>query len=264
MDASTPDGAGCATLSGMFIGIGTVVNVATVLVGSGIGVVAGSRLPERTTRLVTQVLGLVTLVIGAQSVAAGLSGALADAVGGSAGLLIVLGSLLVGGIVGSGVRVEERLDAAAAWLQGRFRRGAPANGSGRFAEAAVTATLVFCVGPMAILGSLSDGLGHGARMLIVKAVMDGFASIAFAASLGIGVAASVVPLAAYQGSLTLAGWAVGAFLSTAQVDALSATGGVILLGLGIRLIGLARVRVGDLLPALVVAPVLVWLVALAR
>jgi len=246
----------------MFIGAGTVINVATVVVGSLLGVLVGARLPERTTKVITQVLGLFTLVLGGYGVVNGLSGALADEVGPNAGLLIVLGALLLGALIGSGVQLERRLDAGAAWLQHRFTRTDA--GSGRFAEAAVTATLVFCVGPLAILGSLSDGLGHGARQLIVKAVMDGFASVAFAASLGIGVVASVLPLALYQGAWTLLGWWVGAFLSTGQVDVLGATGGVILLGLGIRLIGLARLPVGDLLPALFLAPILAWLVALLR
>jgi uncharacterized membrane protein YqgA involved in biofilm formation len=246
----------------MFIGAGTVINVGTVLLGSFLGVALGGRLPQRTRDLITQALGLFTLVLGAYAVVDGLSPALTDAVGSSAGMLIVLGALLLGGIVGAGVRLEDRLDGVAGRAQRRLVRAG--GQGGRFAEAAVTATLVFCVGPLAILGSLSDGLGQGARQLIVKAVMDGFAATAFAASLGIGVAASVVPLALYQGAWTLVGWAVGSLLSTAQVDALGATGGVILLGLGIRLIGAKRVLVGDLLPALVFAPLLVWLVAALR
>jgi len=246
----------------MFVGAGTVINVSTVLVGSLVGVLVGARLPERTSRLITQVLGLFTLVLGGYAVVNGLSSALASEVGPNAGLLIVLGALLLGAIVGSGVQLEVRLDAGAAWLQRRLTRRD--DGTNRFAEAAVTATLVFCVGPLAVLGSLSDGLGHGAQQLMVKAVMDGFASVAFAASLGIGVAASVIPLALYQGLFTLLGALAGAFLTTGQVDALGAAGGVILLGLGIRLMGVKRIPVGDLLPALVFAPLLAWAVAALR
>ncbi len=241
----------------MFIGLGTVANVAAIALGTGLGVLAGHRLRERTRTLVTQVLGLFTMVIGASSIASGLSPALTAEVGSSAPLLIVLGALLIGGIIGSILRIEDRLDGAVNSLHQRFSRGAE---DGRFVEGAVTATLVFCIGPLAILGSLSDGLGHGSEQLLVKAVMDGFAAIAFASTFGIGVLVSVLPLAIYQGLLTLLGFVLGNFLPVAQVDALGATGGVILLGLGFRLAGIKQIPVGDLLPALVLAPVLVALV----
>jgi len=241
----------------MFIGLGTVANVAAIALGSGLGVLAGHRLSERTRTLVTQVLGLFTMVIGASSIASGLSEALAAEVGPSAPLLIVLGALLIGAIIGSALRIENRLDASVNSLHQRFSRTGQ---DGRFVEGAVTATLVFCIGPLAILGSLSDGLGHGADQLLVKAVMDGFAAIAFASTFGIGVMVSVLPLALYQGLLTLLGHALGSFLPAAQVDALGATGGVILLGLGFRLAGVKQIPVGDLLPALVLAPILVAVV----
>jgi uncharacterized membrane protein YqgA involved in biofilm formation len=191
-------------------------------------------------------------------VASGLSDGLRAEVGSSAPMLIVLGALLLGGLSGSWLRLEERLDGAAEWLRSKVAKGSD---RGSFVEASVSSTLIFCVGPLSILGSLSDGLGHGAEQLVIKSVMDGFAAIAFTASLGIGVMASVIPLALYQGSLTLLGVLLGNFLGVGQVDALMATGGVILLGLGVRLIGVKQIRVGDLLPALVLAPVLVWAVA---
>lgn len=245
----------------MFIGLGTAVNVVTVVVGSGLGVLVGHRLPERTRELVTLVLGLFTLVLGGRAVASGLSDALAAAVGTDARLLVVLGALLIGGIIGSLLQIETRLDRGAELLHDRF---ASRSEGGRFVEGAVTSTLVFCVGPLSILGSLSDGLGQGAGTLLVKAVMDGFAAIAFASSFGIGVMASVIPLALYQGLLTLLGFALGNFLPAAHIDALGAAGGVILLGLGIRLAGIRQIPVGDLLPALVVAPLLVAAVELFR
>lgn len=238
----------------MFIGFGTVVNVVAVVIGATVGVLVGHRLPQQTRELVTQILGLFTLVIGASSVASGMSAAFAEAVGPQARLLIVLGALLIGGIAGSLLQLERRLDRGAELLHDRF--AARSEGS-TFVEGAVTSTLVFCVGPLSILGSLSDGLGHGSEQLLVKSVMDGFAAIAFASSLGIGVMASVIPLAIYQGLLTLLGFALGNFLPVAQIDALGAAGGVILLGLGIRLAGIKPIPVGDLLPALVLAPLLV-------
>lgn len=234
----------------MFIGLGTVANVVAIAAGTGLGVLAGHRFTARTRTLITQVLGLFTVVLGGSAIASGLSDAFSAAVGSSARLLIVLGALLIGGILGSALRIEDRLDAGVNRLHQRFSRGEE---DGRFVEGAVTATLVFCIGPLAILGSLSDGLGLGAEQLLVKSVMDGFAAIAFASSFGVGVLVSAIPVALYQGLLTLLGFGLGNFLPAAQVDALGATGGVILLGLGFRLAGIAKIPVGDL----VLAPMLV-------
>ena len=243
----------------MFVGAGTVINVAAIIIGCGLGLVAGQRLPEKTRTLITQILGLFTLVIGGSAIASGLSTALREQVGPNAPMLIVLVSLLIGGITGSLLRIEERLDAVTERLR---QKVASRQQSSTFVEGAVTSTLVFCVGPLAILGSLTDGLGQGQQQLLVKSVMDGFAAIAFASSFGIGVAVSILPVAIYQGLLTLLGAAVGNFLSPAEIDALTATGGVILLGLGIRLAGIKQVTVGDLLPALILAPALAALVGL--
>ncbi len=243
----------------MFIGFGTAVNVFTVLLGGTLGVLAGHRLPERTRELVTTILGLFTLVLGGRAIAAGISDALALEVGHDARLLVVLGALLLGGIAGSLLQLERRLDRGAELLHDRF---ASRTEGGRFVEGAVTSTLVFCVGPLSILGSLSDGLGSGAEQLLVKAVMDGFAAIAFASSFGVGVLASVIPLALYQGLLTLLGFGLGDFLPAGHVDALGAVGGVILIALGLRLAGIKAIPVGDLVPALVIAPLLVTAVGL--
>lgn len=244
-------------MAAMFIGAGTVINVITVVVGALLGLLIGHRLPERTRSVVTQILGLVSLVIGGLSIAQGMSEAFAAAVGPNSRLLIVLAALLLGGIFGSVVRLEERLDGGADWLRTRFAKGADHN---TFIEASVTATLIFCVGPLSIIGSLSDGMGHGSEQLVIKAVMDGFAAMAFASSLGIGVAFAALPLAIYQGSLTAVGFWLGNILPAAHLDALTATGGVILLGLGIRLLGIKQIQIGDMLPSLVVAPVLVGVV----
>lgn len=243
----------------MFIGFGTVANVATVIVGGGLGLVVGHRLPERSRDLVTDVLGLMTIVLGGSAAASIGSAPLGIAVG--SGALVVLGALLLGGLVGAGVRLEERIEAAADNLRGRLH---VAGNGGRFTEGLVTASLVFCVGPLAIVGSLSDGLGRGSEQLLVKAVLDGFAAMVFATTLGAGVLASAAVVGVYQGLWTLVGWLVGDFLPAAQVDAITATGGVILIGLGLRLMGIKRVRVGDLLPALAFAPLLVCLIGWLR
>ena len=257
----------------MFPGTGTLVNMSTVLVGASLGVLVGDRLPQRVRDTVTDCLGLVTLLIAALSVTDVLDPALSRAVGDSAPVLVVLGGLVVGGIVGSMLGIEDRLEGLGGWLRDRLtRRTSPDSpqhavdhaGRARFVEGFVTASLLFCVGPLTVLGSLSDGLGRGADQLYVKAALDGFAAIAFAASFGWGVAASAIVVAVVQGGLTLVGLLAGDVLPDAHVAALGATGGLMLLGLGLNLLRVRRIPVGDLLPGLVVAPLLVELLVLVR
>lgn len=241
----------------MFIGLGTFTNVVTVLVGGLIGLALGGRLSERTRGSITDVLGLATLVIGGLSVVSVTSVPLRAAAGQFA-FLIVLGALLLGTLTGSALGVEARLDHVGDGLRRLLTRGA--GDRGRFVTGFVTATMVFCVGPLTILGALSDGLGRGPEQLLVKSVLDGFAAVAFASTLGIGVLASAISVAVIQGALTLVGFWLGDVMPAAQIDALTATGGVLLLGLGLRLLEVRLVRVGDMLPALVFAPLLVTLV----
>jgi uncharacterized protein len=245
----------------LFIGIGTVVNVATVLVGSVLGVLIGHRLSHRTRELVTDAIGLVTLLIAISAALTVGDKALSDAVGDSAPVLIVLGSMLIGGIAGSMLRIEERLEGFGAWMQRRFDRG---EGESTFVEGFVSASMVFCVGPLTFLGALSDGLGRGADQLFLKAVLDGFTAIAFAASFGWGVAASALVVLVVQGSMTAIGAVLGDVLPDAHVTALGATGGVMLIGVALRLLKLKQVAVADLLPALIVAPLLVQLLVVIR
>ncbi len=248
----------------MFPGIGTVVNVATVLLGALLGVLLGDRLPERTRDLVTDGLGLVTLLIAATSAMAVLDPALADEVGSSAPMLIVLGAVLVGGVTGSLLRLESRVEGVGSWLQRRLAGTQDSAERRRFIEGFVVASLIFCTGPLTILGSLNDGLGNGADQLFLKATLDGFAAIAFAASFGWGVAASAVTVVVVQGSLTLAGLALGDVLPDAHLAAITATGGLLLVGVGLRLLRIREIPVADLLPALLVAPALVAVVALVH
>lgn len=248
----------------MLRGTGTVLNMAAILVGSGLGVALRGRLPERTRTTVTDALGLVTLVIGGLNVAA-----LADpdfrAVATDDGtLLVVLGALLIGGIVGSLLRLEDRLEATGAWLQIKLAKEGSGQARARFVEGYVSASLVFVIGPLAVLGSLSDGLGRGIEQLALKSVLDGFASLAFAASLGWGVAAAALSVGVVQGLLTLLGFLLGGLLPAALVASITATGGVLLLGVGLRLLAIKAVPVGDMLPALVVAPLLTLAVQALR
>ena len=248
----------------MFRGSGTALNVAAVLVGSSIGIVLRGRLPERTRDVVTDGLGLVTLLVAALAAMEVRDHALARAVGASAPTLIVLGSVLLGGLLGSLLRLESGLERLGESAQRRFARSSAGAERDRFVEGFVLSSLVFCVGPLTILGSLSDGLGHGIDQLALKSTLDGFASVAFAASLGWGVAASAVTVLLVQGSLTVVGWAMGDVLPAAHIAALTATGGVLLVGVALRLLRVRQVPVADLLPALLVAPALTAVVHTLR
>lgn len=259
----------------MFIGSGTVLNVVTVLVGSGLGVALGGRLPERVRRVVTDGLGLVTLLVAAVAAADVLDPGLAAATGTGAPMLIVLGAVLLGGILGAALDLDGRLVALGRWAERRLtRRSREAGEAGdaaaeavrtdRFTAGFVAASLVFCTGPLTVLGSLNDGLGNGAEQLYLKATLDGFAAIAFAATFGWGVAASALTVVVVQGGLTLVGLVVGDVLPAAHVAALGAVGGVLLVGVALRLLDVAQVAVASLLPALVVAPLLVEAVVRLR
>jgi uncharacterized membrane protein YqgA involved in biofilm formation len=182
-------------------------------------------------------------------------------VGSHAPLLIVLASLVLGGIAGSLLRLEQRVESLGGWLQKRLSGSSDSAERARFIEGFVTSSLVFCTGPLTILGSLSDGLGHGADQLYLKATLDGFAAIAFAASFGWGVAASALTVLVVQGTITALGALLGNVLSDAGLAAVTATGGLMLVGVALRLLRIREIAVADLLPGLVVAPLLVTAVA---
>ena len=241
----------------MITGTGTLLNVAAILVGSGIGVALGERLPERTRDVVMDGLGLVTLLVGALTCVAVRDAALTSATGSAGPVLIVLGAILIGGIIGSLLRLEARVEDLGHWLRSKLVR----DGQDRqFVEGFVSASLIFCVGPLAILGSISDGLGNGIDQLALKAALDGFASIAFAAALGWGVAASALSVGIYQGAWTILGVVAGGVLPPAEIAAMTVVGGLLLIGVSIRLLRLRDLPVADLLPAVVVAPILTALI----
>lgn len=248
----------------MIPGVGTAVNVLAVLVGAVLGRLLGNRLPTRTRELVTDGLGLVTLLIAAVSAMAILEPELADEVGDSAPMLIVLGAVLLGGITGSLLRLEERVESFGGWLQQALAGETSSAERHRFIEGFVVSSLIFCTGPLTILGALNDGLGNGADQLFLKSALDGFAAIAFAAAFGWGVAASIVTVIVVQGSLTVVGVLLGDVLPDAHLAAITATGGLLLVGIALRLLRIREIPVADLLPALVVAPALVMVVAAVR
>jgi uncharacterized membrane protein YqgA involved in biofilm formation len=224
---------------------GTVINVITVLLGSTLGTFLGARFPDRVRETVMGALGLMTLVLG-----------LGMAISGNA--LIVLASLLVGGIVGELLRIDERLNALGRAMEARFQRGGAV---GNFTRGFVTASLVFCVGPLTILGSVQDGLLGDYRLLAIKSLLDGFAGLAFASTLGIGVAFAALTVFVFQGTLSVSAMFVGAALGSVTKDTpwvvqLTATGGVLLVGIGLLLLDLKRLRVANLLPAIFIAPLI--------
>jgi uncharacterized membrane protein YqgA involved in biofilm formation len=228
------------------------------LAGTAAGVLIGNRLSEKTSRVVTDGLGLVVLVLGGLNVMALLDAALVASVGPGIPLLIVIGAILLGGIIGSALQIEERLERFGSLLQKRFAGKGSKGDKDKFVTGFVNASLVFTIGPLAILGALSDGLGQGIEQLATKSILDGFASLAFAASLGWGVALSAVPVGLWQGLLTVIAFAVGSVVSAPVISALTATGGVLLLGVGLRLLQIRQVAVGNMLPALIVAPVIAF------
>lgn len=243
------------------IGLGTIINAGAIVVGAALGVLLGHRLPERTRQVVTDGLGLLTLVIAAFNIVALTSKAWEGAVGSAAPLLIVLGALVIGGVAGSLFGIEHRLERFGAWFHHRLTRSSTANSDSRFVEAFVDTSLLFCIGPLAVLGAFSDGLGQGIEQLVLKSGLDLFASIAFAASMGWGVAASALSVGVVEGLLTVLSAFAGPFLSEAMVDSITATGGVLLIGVGLRILNIRAVPVGDMLPAILVAPLLTWAVA---
>jgi len=217
---------------------GTLINVVTVVVGGGLGLLVGSRLPERSRRTVMDGIGVVTIVLGVEMALK------------TQNALVVLLSMLFGALVGEWARIEDRLASVGDALKARLRGG----GGARFTEGFVAASLLFCVGPMAILGSINDGLRGDYSLLAVKSVLDGFAAMAFASTMGVGVLFSTITVLVYQGGITLLAGTAEAVLTAPVVAELTATGGVMVLAIGIRLLDLRDIRVGNFLPALLFAP----------
>ena len=231
---------------------GTLINIVAVLIGGTLGTLLGARLPDRVRDTVMCGLGLVTIVLG-------LSMALE-----SKNLLIVMGSVLVGGVLGEWWGIEDGLEVVGRWLESRFGRPDDAAAGRSITRAFVTASLVFCVGPLTVVGAILDGLTGNYQPLAIKSMLDGFASLAFGATMGPGVLFSTVTILVYQGGLSLAARLLGSNLAgisaeTPAVVEMGATGGVLIMGIGLLLLDLKRVRVGNFLPAIAFAPLVVVL-----
>ena len=245
------------------IGFGALLNALTIVVGAALGVLLGSKLPEKTNRTVTEALGIFSIIIGGFDVMALNNQYFVDEVHGPYTMVIVILAVLFGTIAGSLLKIETGLEKLGAWLHARLQPKSAdhAEGSHRFIAGFVNASLLMAIGPMAILGSLEDGLGLGAHTLTIKAILDGFASIAFAASLGWGVAASALTVGAWEGLLTLMSSLGAGDIGEAYVSAITATGGVLMIAIGVRLMGIRAIAVADLLPSLLLAPLFTWVAA---
>lgn len=227
---------------------GTILNVLAVLIGGLIGIIFGARFPEKMRKIVIAVLGLFTLGIGLQLFMS------------THNPIIVLGSLLVGAILGELLQIEARLSNFGLKLETRFIPSTDVEHTqSNFVKGFLTASLVFCVGPMTILGSIQDGLSGDYSLLAIKSVLDGFAALAFAATLGVGVLFSVIVILIYQGGLTLLAAQMQSLISPEMTAEMTAVGGILLMGIAISsLLEIKTIRVGNLLPGLVIAPLVVF------
>jgi uncharacterized membrane protein YqgA involved in biofilm formation len=229
---------------------GTLLNVGTVLLGTLIGVLVGRRLPARLQQRVMAGLGLVTLVIGVDLALAWRE----------TSALYVLGGVLLGGLVGEAIGIERRLEALGDRIQRKVQRSEHSTVS----EAFVTASLLFCVGPLTVVGAIQDGLTGDHEALATKSLLDGFASIALSATLGWGVALAALTILVVQGGISLGAGLFDNVLTGEALDAMTSAGGVLIIGISLKLLDLKDVKVGNFLPALVIAPALVGIVSLVN
>lgn len=222
--------------------IGTLINIGAITIGSAAGIVAGGGLKEGTRAVLLTALGAVTLVYG---VSMGLK---------TVNILVPLVGLVLGAVIGCALRLDERLDRLGEYLKSRFASGGQHS---KFVEGFTAASILFCIGPMAVLGSFEDGLGQGYKTLAIKSVLDCVASAALASGLGIGVWFSVVTVLVVQGSLTLAASAISPYVTDAMIGELSACGGYMLIIIGLGLAGATKAKATNLLPGLLLTPFLV-------
>jgi uncharacterized membrane protein YqgA involved in biofilm formation len=235
-------------------GIGTITNVLTIVGGTLVGLVVGKYIADRMRLTIEQAVGMTTIILGISTAAK------------TDNIVFPLVSVVLGGIIGEAARIEHGFSVLGHWVrrtvQNAFeKRQRTTRFHPRFVEGFVTATLLFSIGPMSILGSIDDGLGRGAEILIIKSALDGLVSILFAATMGWGVALSAIVVGIYQGLMTLSASGLDAILTDRMVHEMSATGGIMIIGIGLRFMDVRPIRVGSLLPGLVVAPVLVALFA---
>jgi uncharacterized membrane protein YqgA involved in biofilm formation len=227
-------------------GLGTLINTATVLVGGSVGLIIGDRIPDRIRTIVVQVIGLVTLGLGLSDVLK------------THNMVFPLVGMVLGGIVGELLAIERRLEGLGEVIRRRFARNQE---PGKFVNGFVTATLLFCIGPLTILGAMQDATGETPQLYIIKGTLDGFMNVIFGAIYGIGAVFSALSIFVVQGSLTLGGSALDNLLNDRMRIELFSAGGFAVMAIGLNLLEIKKIRLGSLLPGLVITPLLVWLFA---
>lgn len=236
------------------IGIGTLVNAAAIILGGVLGTLIKNGLNKKYKDIIMHAIGLSVMIVGISGALQGIYQVTETGNLNRQYITIMIVSLVIGSIAGELVRIEDRLDSLGKWFQARFSKG-----NGSFSEGFVTASLVFCVGAMAIVGSLEDGLSRDTATLFAKSVLDGVASLIFASTLGIGVAFSAIPILVYQGSITLLAGVIKPWLTDIVVSQTSVTGGVLILAIGLNLMGITKIKVGNMLPAVFI-PILLQVI----
>ena len=228
------------------LGLGTLINTATVLLGGSVGLIIGDRIPERIRTIVVQVIGLVTLGLGLSDVLK------------THNMVFPLVGMVLGAIVGEALNIERRLEGIGEVIRRRF---AGNQEPGRFGNGFVTATLLFCIGPLTILGAMQDATGETPQLYIIKGTLDGFMNVIFGAIYGVGAIFSALSIFVVQGSLTLGGSALDNLLNDRMRIELFSAGGFAVMAIGLNLLEIKKIRLGSLLPGLVITPLLVWLFA---
>jgi len=227
-------------------GLGTLINTATVLAGGGLGLIMGNRIPDRIRTIIVQVIGLVTISIGLRDVIK------------TDNMVFPLVGMVLGAIIGEMLRIEDRLESLGEVLRRKFSK--PDNES-KFVTGFVTATLLFCVGPLTILGAIEDASGKTPQLYIIKGTLDGFMMIIFSALYGVGALFSAASVFVVQGSLTLFGTSLDTLLNDRMRLELFSAGGLAVLAIGLNLLEIKKIRLGSMLPGLVITPLLVWIFA---
>ncbi len=228
------------------LGLGTLINTATVLLGGSVGLIIGDRIPERIRTIVVQVIGLVTLGLGLSDVLK------------THNMVFPLVGMVLGAIVGEALNIERRLEGIGEVIRRRF---AGNQEPGRFVNGFVTATLLFCIGPLTILGAMQDATGETPQLYIIKGTLDGFMNVIFGAIYGVGAIFSALSIFVVQGSLTLGGSDLDNLLNDRMRIELFSAGGFAVMAIGLNLLEIKKIRLGSLLPGLVITPLLVWLFA---
>jgi len=222
--------------------LGTVINVIAVIVGGIMGILLHKKLPDRFIKIFFQVIGLFTLYLG-------FSMALK-----TTHVLHIVVALVIGALIGEGLRLEYQIGKFSDYIKVRFKMG-----NEKFTEGLLTAFLLYCMGSLTIIGAIEEGMGGNPHLLLIKSLMDGVSSIALASGMGVGVIFSVIPLLVYQGGITILAMSFGEFIPPVYIAEMSAIGGILLIGLGISILEIKKIKVMNMLPALLIIVILIWL-----